>query len=112
MVPFLPCNCPFLPPPPPQLKLTCYIRPCLYSTHTHTSIALEGISLEFNLNVRVSELLEYRCYSLNIHSSTAAAKIALIKTAKNHGLFQQTAKIYKVFLTAAPSFVKNERSLV
>ena len=29
-----------------------------YSTHTHTLVALEGTSLEFNLSV--SELLEYR----------------------------------------------------
>ena len=40
---------------------------------------------------------------------TIAANIAL-KTAKDYGLYKLAAKVYKLFLTAAPSVVKNERS--
>jgi hypothetical protein len=38
-----------------------------------------------------------------------AANIAL-KVAKKHGLFKLASKLYKLFLTAAPAVVKNERS--
>ena len=42
-------------------------------------------------------------------SHTIAAKITL-RTARNHGLYLLVAKLYKLFLTAAPAVVKNERS--
>lgn len=40
---------------------------------------------------------------------TIAANIAL-QTARNHGLYRLAAKVYKLFLTAAPAVVTNERS--
>ncbi len=47
-----------------------------YSTHTHTSIALEGTSLEFNLSVSVSKLLlrkeAIRLYSKSLLTLTQA----------------------------------------
>ncbi|CAB4027836.1 52 kDa repressor of the inhibitor of the kinase-like [Paramuricea clavata] len=42
-------------------------------------------------------------------SCTIAANIAL-KVAKKHGLFKLASKLYKLFLTAAPAVVKNEKS--
>ena len=40
---------------------------------------------------------------------TNAATITL-QIAKHHGLYKLAAKVYKLFLTAAPFVVKNERS--
>ena len=53
--------------------------------------------------IRQNECLPYnnRGLSFDMHSQTV----------KHHGLFKQTAKVYKLFLTGAPSFIiKNEQS--
>ena len=47
--------------------------------------------------------------SENDVSISKAASIAL-KTSRQHGLFRMVAKVYQLFLTAAPSVCKNERS--
>ena len=52
---------------------------------------------------------EARNSSKNDVSMTKAASVAL-KASRMHSLFKTVAKVYQIFLTAAPSVCKNERS--
>ena len=89
--------------------------PSVFPSDTAAAIHNEfKVFFEYSLRGRAEyaekvSVQEAQNSSENDVSITKAASVAL-KASRMHGLFKKVAKVYQLFLTAAPSVCKNERS--